>query len=79
MTATSPMWPLSICHIASAPEELNFLFYLILINLNFNSYMLFVATIISVVRGVVFLMDWAKLFHLWVREREEKRFTYNFP
>lgn len=46
MVAIRHMWLLSTWNVTSASEELNFL-NLIVINLNFNSYILLVATILD--------------------------------
>lgn len=64
---------------ASATEELNFLFYIILINL--NSHMWIVATVISVALGFfvfVFLVFDILGKTFFIFKREEK-FTHNFP
>ena len=46
-SVTSYMWPPSAYNVASVTEELNFKLYLILINLDLNSHMLLVATVLG--------------------------------
>lgn len=65
---------------ASATEELNFLFYIILINL--NSHMWIVATVISVALGFfvfVFLVVFDILGKTFFIFKREEKFTHNFP
>ena len=47
MVATSHMWLLSTQNVTTAIEKCNFLFCLILINLNLNNHMPMVATILD--------------------------------